>query len=280
VASLSTLANAETSAPDRVVAAWPGRGSEAAALTGVGLGIPEQLGIWDLAGSEVRIKIQGINQEGVELYSPKAGESVWPAAPRLAEGLDRWRDLRYVPDMQQLTGDGRIDPALVAESGSSAGALSSRVASRVRLASGRLEAGIPSQRVFRESWFDFASPGRKTRLRQAVTDTVRWSLEADAPVVTIEIAPTDGRPIRRLVLAAGDVPHQLFVSNLPSENVGVGHDHSVSEEEMAALHFGAYYELLLNQPDEKPTPRRSVRSRLEAVGLVGSTLCPPGHFGY
>jgi hypothetical protein len=277
VARMSTLANAEASSPTRIVAAWPGRSSELAGLPSKGYGVPEQVGLWDLAGSEVRIKVQGGGGRGVELYRAPVGKSSWPMAPRGADDLESWRDLRFIPDLQTLTGDGHIDPVLVDDT---AGALPSRVSSRLRFESGRFEAGIPTQKSFREAVFEFTGEGGVPRLRQALSDTLRWSIEAEAPVV-IEIIPTDGGEARRLVLTPAKTPHEIFVSNLPSENVASEAHHLVSEDEMAALHFGAYYALLRNPPADRPLPRRVPNgAHRKATGLIGSSLCPPGNFSY
>jgi hypothetical protein len=269
VASLGIVANSESSAPDRVVAAVPG----------VGFGSLEQIGIWDLTGTEVRIRVPGA-RGGVELYEPAEGASAWPRAPRPSDGVEAWRDLRYVPDMRRLAGDGRIDPALVGESGSTTVSLPPRVASRIVLDTGLLEAGAPSQKVFRESTFDFGVAGGESRATQAVTDAVRWTVETPGQAVVLEIVPVDGRPVRRLVLAARSGLNELFVSNLPSEGGAAGH-HGATDDELAALHFGAYYELLLHLPEARPIPRRSVNAaHRKSTGLTGSTMCPPGHFYY
>jgi hypothetical protein len=108
---------------------------------------------------------------------------------------------------------------------------------------------------------------------------VRWTLETDAPAVVIEIVPVAGGPINRLVLAPNATPHDLFISNLPAEDVHANTHHELSEEELAALHFGAYYALLLHEPAERPMPRlwRGPGER-EATGNVGTTICPPGRF--
>jgi len=279
VARLSALVNAETSAPTRVVSAWPGRSSVLASQPGLGFGAPEQIGIWDLSGTEVRVKVQGEEASGIELYKPATGASSWPNPPRDPHALDSWRDLRFVPDMQELAGDGRIDSELVADS--AGGQPSARVASRVRLDRGRIEAGIPSQRVFREKVFEFRNGIDAAKVRQALTDTVRWSFETEAPVIVIEIVShTGGRP-KRLVLGAADAPHEIFISNLPAENTQHEGHSSVSADEMAALHFGAYYTLLKHQPLERPLPRPWLGSReRKATGLMGTTLCPPAHFSY
>jgi hypothetical protein len=274
VASMNTLANAETSAPDRTVAAWPGRGSEAASFPGRGFGVPEQMGIWDLTGSEVTIKVQGGQESAAILYQPPDGGSSWPAVPRVPDELDSWRDLRFIPNMRSLTGDGRIDPSLVSSD-------DARVASRILLNQGRIEGGIPSQKVFRESLFEFGAPGREPKLRQAVTDTIRWSVVADAPVVVIEIAPRDGGKARRLLLTADVTRHELFISNLPAAEQAGDEHHSMAGDDLAALHFGAYYELLMHPPADRPVPRRWLPPvGRTGTGLAGGTLCPPGQFAY
>jgi hypothetical protein len=275
VASLSALANPETSGPTRVVTAWPGRGS--AAVPGRGFGVPEQVGMWDLRGTEVRIKAQGEDGAWVEIFRPSQGKSSWPMPPRgLADPL-AWRDIRFVPDMKALTGDGRIDPALVATGDATPTALPQRVAARVFLDGGRLEAGMPSQKIFRDRVFEFRSAGTEPKLRQALTDAVVWSLDSGSRTVVVEIAPLDGGPVKRLVLAQNGTPHELFISNLPAENVPDALHHAMSEDEMAALHFGAYYELLQQPPADRPLPRLVPRPR-KAVGLMGTTMCPPALF--
>ena len=279
VAALSTLANPEASGPTRVVTAWPGRGSAAASPPSRGFGIPEQIGIWDLAGSEVRIRVQGREAGGVELYEPPQGKSSWPRPPRDLLDPAAWRDLRFVPDMSTLAGDGRIDLALMSADDGTEAVLPPRVAARVHLGDGRLEAVIPSQKVFRDSTFEFGAPGAEPKLRQAVTDAVRWSLETEATAVVIEIVPVAGGSVKRLVLAPNAMPHGLFISNLPAENVLGDAHHGLSEEEMAALHFGAYYALLLHEPAEKPVPRLWLGTGdRKATGNVGTTLCPPSRF--
>src|SRR5512143_1308404 len=74
VTSLRNLANAATSDPSRVVAASPARGS---ALSGTGPTGPsvDQIGIWDLRGSEVRIRVQGREARGLEVFRPSRGAS-------------------------------------------------------------------------------------------------------------------------------------------------------------------------------------------------------------
>jgi hypothetical protein len=180
--------------------------------------------------------------------------------------------------MRALAGDGRIDPALV-EQGSTSDSLPHAVAARIHLDAGRLEAGIPSQGAHRSDVFEFRGAAREPRLRQALTDTIRWSLESDASAVVIEIIPVAGGPVKRLVLKPSPTPHSVFVSNLPAENTPTHAHHAVSEEEMAALHFGAYYELLRNKPADRPLPRTwsSVLPRA-ATGMMHGPFCPPAVF--
>jgi hypothetical protein len=87
-----------------------------------------------------------------------------------------------------------------------------------------------------------------------MTDTIRWSLDADTAVVIVEIIPVAGGAVKRLVLDSSAAPHELFVSNLPaddgSRNSQQAHAHGLP----AALHFGAYYELLMRKPSNRPLP--------------------------
>ena len=69
------------------------------------------------------------------------------------------------------------------------------------------------------------------------------------------------------------------MSNLPSQSglaaAHAGHD----DDELAALHFGAYYDLLAGPPEARPIPRRvAAPVARKSTGLIGSTLCPPGRF--
>jgi hypothetical protein len=265
VVSLNSLANAETSDPTRVIA-----GSQ------VGGSSVEQLGLWDLTGSEVRIRVQGGQSQALRLFRPTDGSSSWPDPPRAGNDSQSWRDLRFVADMKALAGDGRINPALVGN-GNLAAELPKAVSARIRLDAGLLEAGIPSQESYRDDVFEFAGTGAPPRLQQAVTDTIRWSLDSDASGVVIEITPVAGGPAKRLVLAPSAKMHTLYVSNLPSENVHPDSHHAVTSEQMAALHFGAYYELLYVKPSERALPRPSLPER-RTTGMAGGPFCPPAMF--
>ena len=280
VASLSSLVNAETSSPTRVVVAWPSQGSAAVLSTpGRGSFAAEQVGLWDLTGSEVRIKAQGRERGGVELFQPPNATSSWPDPPDNFNDPASWRDLRFVANMRALAGDARIDATLVGADHAGAGGLPRGVAARIHLDAGRLEAGIPSQAIFRHDVFEFRGAGTEPGLRQALTDTVRWSLETDASAVVIEIVPLAGGTVKRLVLAPNARPHDLFISNLPAENVPGHAHHALSDEEMGALHFGAYYELLMRKPAERPLPRLWFPPvERKATGLSGTILCPPAMF--
>jgi hypothetical protein len=245
VVSLNDLANPDSSGPTRVIA---GRPSEA--------GRVDQLGLWDLTGSEVRIRPQGGVGQGLHLYRPSEGETSWPEPPRNPHDAAAWRDLRFVPSMTALVGDGRIDPALTGNSPSTA--LPPSIAARIYLDAGLLEGAIPSQETFRDDVFEFRTAGSDRVIRQALTDTIQWTLQTEAAAVVIDITPVKGGPAKRLLLAPSAQPHRLFVSNLPADNGS--HDHALqtaSDEDMSGLHFGAYYKLLLNEPADKPLPAPS-----------------------
>jgi hypothetical protein len=55
--------------------------------------------------------------------------------------------------------------------------------------------------------------------------------------------------------------------------------HTVTEEEMAALHFGVYYRLLMNKPTVMPLPQLWNKATSQArTGVTGSAICPPAVF--
>ena len=278
--SLASLANAATSNPTRVVVAWPDGAAAAGATPDGGAAAPvNQVGLWDLAGSEVRVRVQGEEGTGLRLFRPSDGTSSWPEPPKNVHDAGSWRDLRYLADMGALAADGRIDPALVGTGDAAGGSLPPAVAARIYLDGGRLEAGIPSLATSGDAVFEFRDGRRAPRLRQALTDTMRWSLESDAAAVVVEIIPVAGGPVKRLVLKPGATPHSLFVSNLPAENTATHAQHAVSDEEMAALHFGVYYELLGSKPTERPLPRlRREPLPRQGTGFMGGMFCPPAVF--
>jgi hypothetical protein len=273
--SLASLANADSSYPTRVVTAWQGaagidsaaRGSEA--LVG-------QLGLWDLRGSEVRILVQGGTARGSRALNVPPGTSSWPAPPQNPNDPAGWRDLRFVADMKPLAGDGQVDPALV--TAENATALPAAVAARIYLDGGMLEGGIPSETAYRADIFEFVGAAGEPRLRQALTDTVRWNMNTDAGTVVIEIRPVGGGVSKRLVLKPNASRHDVFVSNLPIETTSHDSHHAMSLEEMAAVHFGVYYKLLHHQPADQPLPRLWVPPATSGLGVGGTAICPPAMF--
>ena len=268
VVRLNDLANPESSRPTRVVAGTPSRA-----------GRVDQLGLWDLTGSEVRIRAQGGGGPGLRYFKPSKDESSWPEPPRDVRDAASWRDLRFVADMKSLVGDGRIDPAFTNDD-SAQKRLPRSVAARIHLDAGLLQGAIPSQETYRDDLFEFRADGSGRCLRQALTDTIQWTLQSDASAVVIEITPTSGGPAKRLLLAPSAMPHRLYVSNLPAENPSHADAHeAMSHDDMNALHFGAYYSLLLNEPMAKPLPAlwRPSDGR-KGSGFVGPVFCPPAQF--
>ena len=267
VVSLRDLANPASSGASRVVTSAPGQTSGG-----------DQLGLWDLTGAEVRIREQGGGAAGVQYFRPSKDDTSWPAAPHDVDDPASWRDLRFVPDMKALVGDGRIDPALTAADGQMARDLPRSVAARIYLDSGLLQGAMPSHGAHRSDVFGFKSNGSTRVPRQPLTDTIEWTLQSDAGAVVIDITPVAGGAAKRLLLAPSAAPHRLFISNLPTENRphADGH-HVMSDEEMGALHFGAYYKLLMNEPSDKPLPELWQDAR-RGVGLVDSSMCPPAMF--
>jgi hypothetical protein len=269
VVSLNDLANPDSSRPTRVIAGTPGQ-----------TGRVEQLGLWDLTGSEIRIQAQGGPGAGLQFFRPSKNDTSWPAPPRNIHDPASWRDLRYVADMTSLVGDGRIDPALTGGDGLAQSQLPRSVAARVHLDTGLLEGGIPSQETYREDMFEFRTVRAGRTLRQPLTDTIQWTLQSEAEAVVIEISPVGGGEVKRLLLAPSAKRHRLYVSNLPAENTSDARAHqAMSDEEMSALHFGAFYRLLMNEPSDKPLPEltrsHSVR---KGTGMIRPLYCPPAMF--
>ena len=269
VLSMRDLANPESSRPTRVIAGTPS-----------GTNRVDQLGLWDLTGTEVRIRAQGVEGTGLQLFRPGKDETSWPQAPRNVRDLSAWRDLRFVPEMKTISGDGRIDPSLVRNDEGGRNRLPRSVAARVHLDSGLLAGAIPSQETFRDDLFEFKSHGSNRVLRQALTDTVQWTLQSKAAAIVIDITPVGGGPVKRLLLAPSAAPHRVFISNLPTENPShADTHHSMSDEEMNALHFGAYYKLLLNEPAEKPLPALwHPPQDQKGAGFLRPAMCTPAKF--
>jgi hypothetical protein len=254
----------EASEPDRVVAGWPGRESS----TG-------QVGLWDLAGSEVRIRVSGKDGSGLRLFRSEGQASSWPDPPREANDPASWRDIRFLADMTSIVGDGRISPELLTNA---AGSLPRGIAARIHLESGLVGAGIPSREEYRDDVFEFAASGNRGALRQALTDTIRWSLQAPADTVVIEITALPSGHVRRLMLKPSGAVHQAFISNLPMHEAGGAVHHAMSDEGAAAHHFGAYYQLLKHAPDSRPLPRPlTAYERRSTAGWAGP-YCPPARF--
>jgi len=179
--------------------------------------------------------------------------------------------------MTALVGDGRIDPSLTGQGDPVTRGLPRSVAARMHLDAGLLQGAIPSQETYRDELFEFKSDGATRAVRQALTDTIQWTLQSDAAAVVIEITPVGGGPAKRLLLAPSAVPHRLYVSNLPAEKNSHANAHqAMSDEQMGALHFGAYYNLLMNEPADRPLPELWQGRR--GAGWGGPVLCPPAMF--
>jgi hypothetical protein len=277
VVSLRDLANPGTSSPTRVVL---GPSAVAAPGSAADAGASEQIGIWDLSGSEVRVRVPGRGASPLELFRPADGLSSWPNPPGNADDAQSWRDIRFVASMNRLAGDGLLRPSLLARTDDTPSAFPRGIAGRVVLDGGRVEAGLPSEGTYRGEIFEFRGASGEPRLRQALTDTVRWRVESDDGPIVLEIIPISGGPAKRLVFVPGAV-RNAYVSNLPTGN-GLGgshHAHAASDDQVVALHFGAYYELLEHVPADRALPRvtGAVLPR-RGTGMVRPLICTPALF--
>jgi hypothetical protein len=267
VVDLRDLANPDTSAPTRVVLGPASAGGDAT-----------QLGIWDLAGAEVRVRVPGRSPSSPELYRPADGASSWPSPPRSPDDSRSWRDVRFVPRMSALAAESRIRPSLVASPDDTPAAFPRGVAGRVVIDGGRVEAGLPSDEAYRGAVFEFRGARGEPRLRQAMTDTVHWNVASQDGPIVVEVIPVEGGSVKRLVFGPSATPGRVFVSNLPADN-GAGHEGhapAVTDASVTALHFGAYYELLEAAPADRPIPVLArVAPRRKATGMTRPLICTP-----
>lgn len=69
VLELGSLVNPEMAQPERVIAGWPGGESTS------------QVGLWDLTGSEVRIRVQGVTARACTSSVPATARRRGPSRP-------------------------------------------------------------------------------------------------------------------------------------------------------------------------------------------------------
>jgi hypothetical protein len=186
-------------------------------------------------------------------------DAVPVSLPRDVNDPEQWRDLRYVVQMENICGQGRIADAITSHAG-----VPPIVAGRLRLAEGALEGAIPSQEDYRGVVFKFAGGHGRPAFSQPLTDTVSWKLPTASAglgnYVTIDIVPLRGgttREARTLLISHRGRACRLSISNLPARNASDISAHAMSDEETPSLHFAAYYKLLLNEPPDKPLPELS-----------------------
>jgi hypothetical protein len=265
VVGMAELTNPDTSGAAQVVTMRPTPRSRL-----------EQVGVWPLAGTEVRIRVQGEEVSGLRYFSPAEGESSWPKPPRDVNEPAAWRDPRYVPNMKVLVGEASVDRALLASEGTEPRPLPAALAARVVLEGGLVQGGLPSQETYRDDLYVFQGATAAPAIPQALTDTLEWTLESQAAAVVIEIAPLDGGPVKRLAFAPSAKPHQVFISNLPAANaVHADGTHEASAHDMVAAHFAAYYALLENAPPDRPLPRLFEAQAAKGTGMLRPAKCFP-----
>jgi hypothetical protein len=242
----------------------------------------EHLGLWDLTDQQVSIRRPGGAEaaNGLRLNKPDGTDEVVLGVPRDVNDPQEWRDLRYVAQMDKICGAGRIADAIANQAD-----VPPVVAGRLRLAEGVLEAAIPSEEAYRGQVFKFAGSRGRPAVSQPLTDTVCWKLSTESAAlgnyVTIDIVPLrggTGREARTLLISQRGRPCRLSISNGPVRRASdEKNHHAISDEQMGALHFGAYYKLLMNEPMDKPLPE-VWRDHRRGAGLSGSGLCPPAMF--
>lgn len=271
-ASISDVTNAEDSDPTTVVGI-PGAG---------GL---QQVGLWDLTDTQVLVRRPGGGELGGGVTFHEGTGAVPTSPPERMDDPEAWRDLRYVADLQRICGQSTIAPGLSSLGSASTGAQPPRqIRGRVRFGGGLLEGAIPSAQIHRDKIFQFSTGEGSEVHRQPLTDTLRWSLsnqdrsDGSNYVVVDLVSLREGRQATRtLMLSDRGRACRLSISNMPVHDDGAASQHG-TEEEMAALHFGAYYKLLRKQPADQPLPRLWVPPADRRLGLGGPVMCPPARF--
>jgi hypothetical protein len=244
----------------------------------------EQMGLWDLTDQQLSIRRPGGAEAvgGLRLNRPEGAEVLPLSLPRDVDDPEQWRDLRYIVQLENVCGQGRIADAIASQT-----EVPPVVAGRLRLAEGVLEGAIPSQEDYRGVVFEFAGTHGRTAFSQPVTDTVCWKLSTEsaalANYVTIDIVPLRGgtaREARTLLISQRGRPCRLSISNLPARNPSdTKAHHAMIGEEMTAVHFGAYYKLLLNEPADRPLPKlRWPSDARKGTGLIRPVVCSPAMF--
>jgi hypothetical protein len=234
----------------------------------------EQMGLWDLTDQQLSIRRPGGAEAagGLRLNRPEGADALPVGLPRDVNDPQEWRDLRYVVQMENICGQGRIADAIASDT-----EVPPVVAGRLRLAEGVLEGAIPSQEDYRGVVFKFTGAHGRPAFSQPLTDTVCWKLSTASATlgnyVTIDIVPlrgTTAREARTLLISQRGRPCRLSISNLPAQNGSDTKTHHVmSNEEMSSRHFGAYYTLLREQPTLKPLPTLSPGAEYRKGGASG-----------
>jgi hypothetical protein len=253
----------------------------------------EQLGLWDLTDQQVSIRRPGGIEAtgGLRLNKPERVDEAPIGLPRDVNDPEEWRDLRYVAQMESICGQGRVAAAVSSYDNSSDQSAAQKeipriVAGRLRLGEGVLESAIPSQEAYRGVMFKFPRTQSRPAFSQPLTDTVSWKLAVDSAVygnyLTIDLVPLRGSSAqpRTIMISRQGRPCRLSISNFPSLNPPHASDHdTMSMKDMGALHFGAYYALLLNEPTDKPLPEISQpMDGRKGSGFGRPFFCSPAMF--
>jgi hypothetical protein len=249
----------------------------------------EQYGLWDLTDCQVSISRPGGAEAagGLRAYRSEDATSGSVKVPQDVNDPQQWRDLRYVLHMGRVCGESRVEPALLSNGEDRIAPLNVPpiVAARVRLAEGILEGEIPSLEDYRGVMFKFAATQSRPAFSQPVTDTVCWTLPTVSALgnyVAIDVVPLRegrAREARTLLVSQRGRPCRLSISNLPAENPSHSDTHAaLGAEQMVALHFGAYYNLLLNRPTDRPLPSPDLMSARTGTGFIRPAHCSPAMF--
>jgi len=272
IANMNDVANAEDAQPT-IVTVVPAAG-----------GGVQQLALWDLTDLQVVVRDAGGAEITGGVTLSEGSDSAPLSIPTHPDDPESWRDLRYVANMQRICGDGEIARGLSSLDSPLSGGTASvaeLVSGRIRFSGGALGGALPSREEHRLVEYRFSHRDGSI-LTQPLTDTIRWSVTHDAGgnYLALDLVPLrrNGKATRSLMLPQRGRACRVAISNLPTENPDGQAHHAMSMDEMAALHFGAYYKLLHHQPADQPVPQLIVPRERRATGAWVGPVCPPAMF--
>jgi hypothetical protein len=207
------------------------------------------LGIWDIKGMDVIVKLDGKEQGEVSAIHGKrqtSGGNLNPCPDLEDDG--EFLDITWLADLDKIFADGTIKKELK-ESPSTFPPKT--VQSRVRLPKGSMACARPTNAAFEKMKLGYQDTNYA---RQFTSDLTRFTSDV-ALAITLELVPFAGGSTTTLELVAtGSGPIRAFVEN-HDLTLGVRTlKKGIKEADYWAHHFLPYHRLMTTTPDPKIVP--------------------------